>query len=77
MDYGCYCTFTWFGGTCVVQPLIVVRVVQCTSDRRSGVANLYSQYFQLGKLYGSALCRICDIIKTEFVIIKIMQRKRE
>jgi len=59
LDYGCYCTFTRCGGTCVVQSVMVVHVVQCISNWRSGVATLYSRYFQLGKLYGSALCRIC------------------
>jgi len=56
LHYGCYCTFTRCGGTCVVQPVMVVRVVHCVSNWRSVVGTSYSLYFQLGKLYGSTLC---------------------
>ena len=33
LDYGCYCTFTRCGETCVVQPLMVVRLHYCGNFR--------------------------------------------
>jgi hypothetical protein len=53
LEYGRYCTFIRCGGTCVVQPVMVVQFI---SNWRSVVATLYSLYFQFGKLCGSALC---------------------